>query len=61
MIDIAKRIVNILTTVSISALKGEKVIRNEGWSLEKYSNTNIQRASPIGPLIGNGGVAKPDK
>ena len=45
-VEIAKRLAISLPTVSISVLKGEKLIREEGWSLEKYVNANMQRASP---------------
>jgi putative transposase len=41
MVDISRRLKISLPTVSISVQKGEKIIRDEGWSLEKYLNVNI--------------------
>jgi putative transposase len=41
MVDISKRLKISLPTVSISVQKGEKIIGDEGWSLEKYLNINI--------------------
>jgi hypothetical protein len=41
MVDISRRLKISLPTAGISVQKGEKIIRDEGWSLEKYLNVNI--------------------